>query len=68
MRSRADPWQAAGFLGMGLKTLEKNYGHHHPDHFDSVHKSFYKHRSRQWNANECRESTANNPWRKTAKT
>ncbi len=25
-------WAAAGFLGMTVKTLEKVYGHHHPDH------------------------------------
>jgi integrase len=25
-------WEAAGFLGMTVKTLEKVYGHHSPDH------------------------------------
>jgi integrase len=32
MQNRADPWQAAGYLGMSLETLLKTYGHHHPDH------------------------------------
>lgn len=25
-------WEAAGFLGMTVKTLERTYGHHSPDH------------------------------------
>jgi hypothetical protein len=25
-------WEAAGFLGMTRETLERVYGHHHPDH------------------------------------
>jgi len=32
MQRRADPWQAAGFLGMPLKVLLDTYGHHHPDY------------------------------------
>ena len=32
MQSGTDLWQAAGFIGMTVETLEKNYGHHHPDH------------------------------------
>jgi hypothetical protein len=24
-------WQAAGYLGMAAQTLERTYGHHHPD-------------------------------------
>ncbi len=31
MQNGADPWQAAGFLGMSVKTLIDTYGHHHPD-------------------------------------
>jgi len=45
MQAGTDPWQAAGFLGMSIRTLEKNYGHHHPDFFDSVHGAFYRHRT-----------------------
>jgi hypothetical protein len=32
MQLGADPWQAAEYLGMTLKTLLDNYGHHHPDY------------------------------------
>ena len=32
MQKGAPKWDACGFLGMTLETLEKNYGHHHPDH------------------------------------
>ena len=28
----ASKWDAAGFFGVGLDTLERVYGHHHPDH------------------------------------
>ena len=28
----SDLWEAAGFLGMTVEMLERNYGHHHPDH------------------------------------
>jgi integrase len=31
MQRRTDLWEAAGFLGMTVETLEKVYGHHHPD-------------------------------------
>lgn len=32
MENSCDPWEAAGYLGMNLKTLLDNYGHHRPDH------------------------------------
>jgi integrase len=32
MQNGADLWEAAGFLGMTVEMLERNYGHHHPDH------------------------------------
>lgn len=32
MEGGADPWEAAGFTGMTIKTLEECYGHHRPDH------------------------------------
>jgi hypothetical protein len=31
MQSGVPIWQAAGFLGMTTETLERVYGHHHPD-------------------------------------
>ncbi len=32
MQSGTAPWQAAGFLSMSTETLQRVYGHHHPDH------------------------------------
>lgn len=32
MQRGTDRWEAAGFLGMTAETLERVYGHHHPDH------------------------------------
>lgn len=40
MQAGADKWQAAGYLGMTLETLEKTYGHHHPDHQSEVGNAF----------------------------
>ena len=37
MQSGAEPFKAAGFLGMSVETLLRNYGHHHPDHSADVH-------------------------------
>ncbi len=36
MQAGADRWQAAGYLGMSVETLEQVYGHHHPDHLSSA--------------------------------
>lgn len=39
MQRGADPWQAAGYLGMSLETLLRVYDHQHPDHLqDAVNK------------------------------
>jgi integrase len=39
MQRGADPWQAAGYLGMSLEVLLNTYGHHHPDYWsDAVEK------------------------------
>lgn len=32
MQRGADPWEAAGFLGMSVKMLLDTYGHHHPNY------------------------------------
>src|ERR1700719_3097040 len=32
MQNGVDPWQAAGFLAMSVKTLLEVYGHHHPEY------------------------------------
>ncbi|WP_127078430.1 tyrosine-type recombinase/integrase [Rhodomicrobium lacus] len=31
MQAGTDRWEAAGYLGMSVDTLERHYGHHHPD-------------------------------------
>lgn len=31
MQRSTEKWAAAGFLGMSMETLERVYGHHHPD-------------------------------------
>lgn len=36
MQRGADPWAAAGYLGLSLETLIRVYGHHHPDHLKSA--------------------------------
>lgn len=40
MQAGIDPWQAAGWLGMTVKTLSDTYGHHHPDYQSAVEKAF----------------------------
>jgi integrase len=32
MQNRTDRWQASGFLSMSMETLQRVYGHHHPDY------------------------------------
>lgn len=44
MQNGEDPWQAAGYLGMNLKTLLDNYGHHQPNHQAGPRKSIGAHR------------------------
>ncbi len=36
MQAGVDLWTAAGFLGMTVETLERNYGHHHPDYMQDA--------------------------------
>jgi integrase len=50
MQLGSDPWQAAEYLGMSLKTLLDNYGHHHPDFLTGPREAFDrapKHRQRK---------------------
>jgi integrase len=47
MQNGADLWGAAGYLGMTVQTLERVYGHHHPDHQASVRGAFRRDRNRQ---------------------
>jgi len=32
MQNGTDHWQASGFLSMSMETLQRVYGHHHPDY------------------------------------
>lgn len=36
MQNGGDKWESAGYLGMTEETLNKVYGHHHPDHMGSA--------------------------------
>jgi integrase len=36
MQQGVQLWEAAGFLGMTLETLERVYGHHHPEFMGSA--------------------------------
>jgi integrase len=40
MQLGSDPWQAAEYLGMSLKTLLENYGHHHPEYLSAPRQAF----------------------------
>jgi integrase len=40
MQSGEDKWEVAGFAGMSIETLERTYGHHHPDHQANVGAAF----------------------------
>lgn len=47
MQAGADPWEAAGFLGMTVEMLMDTYGHHHPDfQADAAEKITTKSRAR----------------------
>ena len=46
MQAGVDLWTAAGFLGMTVETLERNYGHHHPDHMQEAANALSKGRRR----------------------
>jgi integrase len=36
MQNGVSMWRAAGFLGMSVETLDRVYGHHHPDYFSDA--------------------------------
>ena len=40
MQLGTDPWQAAEYFGMTLKTLLDTYGHHHPDYLKGPREAF----------------------------
>jgi integrase len=46
MQAGVDKWEAAGFLGMTVQTLDRVYGHHHPDHLRTAARAIgYRHRA-----------------------
>jgi len=42
MQAGVDAWEAAGYLGMSVKTLLDRYGHHHPSHLAQAKNAFQK--------------------------
>lgn len=32
MQNRAQKWDLAGYYGVTMETIERTYGHHHPDY------------------------------------
>jgi integrase len=40
MQRGVDAWEAAKYLGMTVETLERVYGHHHPDYLKQAKNAF----------------------------
>jgi len=40
MQAGVKKWEVAGFLAMSMDTLERVYGHHHPDHYSEAANAF----------------------------
>jgi integrase len=40
MHRGVGPWEAAKYLGMTVETLERVYGHHHPDYLMNAKNAF----------------------------
>lgn len=63
MQNGAKRWDACDYFGMTMETLERVYGHHAPDHHESVTEAFDRSGGRMgagWarqNANEVDETT-----------
>ena len=61
MQLGTDLWEAAGYLGMSVEQLERNYGHHHPNHLRGARDAFDRPpKSRQYNAGTERETSSPN--------
>jgi integrase len=61
MQLGTDLWQAAGFVGMSAEQLERNYGHHHPEHLKGARDAFDRPpKLRQSNAGTETESLRSN--------
>lgn len=46
MQRGADPWQAAGYLGMSLDVLLNTYGHHHPHYLSDAVEKIVRHETK----------------------
>ena len=46
MENDVPVWEAAGYLGMTVEMLERNYGHHRPNHHASARSAFTNNRDR----------------------
>jgi integrase len=40
MQANIPKWEVSGYLAMSMDTLERTYGHHHPDHYSAAGNSF----------------------------
>lgn len=61
MQLGTDLWQAAGYLGMSVETLARNYGHHHPDYLRQARDAFDRPPiARQSNGRKTGEKDASN--------
>ncbi|MEW5422693.1 site-specific integrase [Amorphus sp. 3PC139-8] len=47
MQGGSDKWEACGYLGMSMETLENHYAHHHPDHSASARESLVRRKKPQ---------------------
>ncbi|HUZ32645.1 MAG TPA: site-specific integrase [Xanthobacteraceae bacterium] len=61
MQLGTDKWQAAGFLGMSVETLERTYGHHHPNHLTAARDAFDRRPERKGSANPSPVLRRNKP-------
>lgn len=58
MQNGCDMWDAAGYLGMSVETLERVYGHHHPHHLDGARRAITAGQKRDRNARTKTEQRA----------
>jgi integrase len=56
MQAGTDPWQASGFLAMSRETLERVYGHHHPDFMQEAADAIGRRPGVAWNRGVIRRS------------
>jgi integrase len=67
MQAGVDLWEAAGYLGMTVQTLESVYGHHRPQHLAGARDAFAKMPRLSTVRNVSREQRSNKTTQKDAK-